>query len=260
MSNSICDRLMQDFGRSLSYNAQELRPSFIANFVFNGFLSYMAIMFNILTVYAIRKTSSLPQGLKTLLLSLAVSDLGVGFVVQPLYIALLVNRLQENLRNCTIIVAFGIFMTLFSAASFFGVMALIVDRYLAIYLHLRYQELVPHRRVVTSVISIWVFSVLLTLISVWAPKTISSKIIGITGFVCFIATMFLNYKIYLAIRSHASQIQPLQIQEVLQNGEMANTTRLRKSAIGTFYIYFVFLICFLPLILAVVVHACLYDG
>ena len=70
MSNSICDRLMQDFGPSLRYNAQELRPSFIANCVFNGFLSYMAIMLNILTVYAIRKTSSLPQGLKTLLLSL----------------------------------------------------------------------------------------------------------------------------------------------------------------------------------------------
>ena len=34
---------------------------------------------------------------------------------------------------------------------------------------------------------------------------------------------------------------------------MANTTRLRKSAIGTFYIYFVFLICFFPLILTVVV-------
>ena len=40
-------------------------------------------MLNIVTIHAIRKTPSLPKTLKTLLLSLAVSDVGVGFLVQP---------------------------------------------------------------------------------------------------------------------------------------------------------------------------------
>ena len=48
-------------------------------------------MLNILTIHAIRKTSSLPKPLKTLLLSIAVSDLGVGFLAQPLYIAWMVS-------------------------------------------------------------------------------------------------------------------------------------------------------------------------
>ena len=41
----------------------------------NAFLSYTATMLNIVTIHAIRKTPSLSKNLKTLLLSLAVSDL-----------------------------------------------------------------------------------------------------------------------------------------------------------------------------------------
>ena len=57
----------------------------IANCVFSSFLSYTAIMLNIVTIHAIRKSPSLPKTLKTLLLSLAVSDVGAGFLGQPFY-------------------------------------------------------------------------------------------------------------------------------------------------------------------------------
>ena len=50
----------------------------------------------------------------------------------------------------------------FCLASFLGVVApaVSVDRFLAIHLHLRYQELVTHKRVVAVVISIWLLSVI----------------------------------------------------------------------------------------------------
>ena len=54
---------------------------------------------------------------------------------------------------------FTVIIGVFSVASFFGVVAVSVDRFLAIHLHLRYQELVTHKRVVTVVISIWLLSV-----------------------------------------------------------------------------------------------------
>ena len=41
---------------------------------------------------------------------------------------------------------------LFSTASFLGVVAVSVDRFLAVHLHLRYQELVTHKLVVVVVI------------------------------------------------------------------------------------------------------------
>ena len=76
--------------------AKVLSSSYIANSVLNAFLSCTAVMLNSVTIHAIRKTSSLPKPLKPLLLSLAVSDLGVGLIVQPLYIACLIMELQQN--------------------------------------------------------------------------------------------------------------------------------------------------------------------
>ena len=63
------------------------------NCVFNAFLCLTTIVLNIITIQAIRKTSSLPKTLKTLPLSLAASDLGVGLLVQPLYVAILVMEI-----------------------------------------------------------------------------------------------------------------------------------------------------------------------
>ena len=69
----------------------------------------------------------------------------------------MINQLQGNNRNCTTSTAFAILMSMFSFTSFLGVMSLIVDRFLAIHLHLRYQELVTHRGVIAVVVSMWVF-------------------------------------------------------------------------------------------------------
>ena len=70
-------------------------------------------------------------------------------------------KIEQNADNgayYTIYGAFYIQSFLFSFASFFGVFALTIDRFLAIHLHLRYQELVTHKRVVAVVSSVWVLS------------------------------------------------------------------------------------------------------
>ena len=59
---------------------EDLHSTATANCVFNSFLCYTSIMLNIVAIYAIRKTSSLPKTLKALLLSPAVSNVGVGLV------------------------------------------------------------------------------------------------------------------------------------------------------------------------------------
>ena len=62
-----------------------------------------------------------------------------------------------------------VLVNLFYSASFFGVTALTVDRFLAIHLHLRYQELVTHKRVVAVVILKWAFSASPSLIGLLVP-------------------------------------------------------------------------------------------
>jgi len=71
----------------------------------------------------------LPETLKTLLLSLAVSDVGVGLFSQPFYILLLVKWIRENDPGCNTYKTFDTIVGLFSTASFFGVLAVSVDRF-----------------------------------------------------------------------------------------------------------------------------------
>ena len=222
----------------------------VINCVWDAFLSSTAIALNIIKIQALRKVSSFPKTLQTLLLSLAVSDLGVGLLVQPLFIAGLVlktaERITNNCRICTLSLEIG--QVLFASASFVGVVALTVDRFLAIHLHVRYQELVTHKRVVAAVISIWVFSALVSLLeSIQIKSEVIFIILISTETVCYITTGLFYCKIYVAVQHHRNQIHALQVQQIAQNGELAaNSSRLTKTAAGTFYVYVVFVACYLP--------------
>ncbi|XP_078349038.1 adenosine receptor A2b-like [Oculina patagonica] len=244
MNESSCELTLQYYPEI--YDVEDLHSTSVANCVFNNFLSYATTMLNIVTIYAIRKTSSLPKTLKTLLLSLAVSDVGVALLAQPLYISLLVKWIQKSTASCSIHEVFFLVGHLFSTASFFGVVAVSVDRFLAIHLHLRYQELVTHKRVVAVVTSIWVLSVFLSLMPWWAPRDILTLFTGILIVVGLVFTIMLYIRIYLAVRRHKNQVQALQVQQVAQTDEIANFASLIKSVVGIFYVYLVFLLCYLP--------------
>ena len=138
MKKSSCELLIQNYPKLSEF--EELRSTYIANCAFNNFLSYTAILWNIVTIHAMRKTLSLPKTLKTLLLSLAVSDVGVGLLGQPFYSSILVKWVQQSSPNCSTFVLYVTITQFFTVASFSGVVVLSVDRFLAIHLHLRYQE------------------------------------------------------------------------------------------------------------------------
>ena len=242
MTKSWCELLLP-FNPKVSH-VEELHSTYIANCVFNSFLSFTAILLNIVTIHAIRKTSSLPKPLRTLLLSLAVSDLGVGLFVQPFYISLLAKWLQHSIPNCTTFKVFSLVEVMLTAASFFGVVAVTVDRFLAIHLHLRYQELVTHKRVLALTISIWVLSVLISLTPLWVSPAIFALFLGILCFGFLLETV-LYIRIYFVVRRHNNEIQALHDQ-VQQADEMANFAGIVKTAVGVFYVYLLFLFCYLP--------------
>lgn len=246
MTKTTCDILLQ-IAPTIS-DVDDLQSTYIINCVFNIFLSYTATMLNIVTIYAIRKTSSLPKPLKTLLLSLAVSDLGVGLLSEPFYISLLVRWSQLNLSSC---IAFNIFffpVRLFVATSYFTVVIISIERFLALHFHLRHHELVTHKRVAVVVISIWMFCLFISSIH-FSSSRIVSVIFPFIAMACILATTFIYWKIYVVLRRHKDQIQALQPQEArqaVQNGFVVNFVSLKKSIVGLFYVYLVFLICYLP--------------
>ena len=216
----------------------------------NSFTSYAAIMLNIMAIIALRKTPSLPKPLKVLLLSISVSDLCVGLLVQPLYVALhMINEDKPIFKPLATVNAIS--TTFFCTATLLGICAVSVDRFLAIHLHLRYQEIVTHRRVVAVVISIWILSALL---SVRRTNTHSEKtdriIFAIIVFItlgCLVAIAMIYVKLYLVLKHHIMQVHTLNIQlDSHDAAAIEDTARQKKSAVAIFYLYLTLLICYFP--------------
>ena len=162
--------------------------SYLILCILNANFSHTATILNIVAICVIMKTLSLSRNFKTLLLSLTVSDLGISVLAQPMFVAYLtMDSTQANETNETYSVIY--IMTLipvnfFLFASLFSVTVLCADRFLAIHLHLRYQELVTYKRIAVAVISIWVISALISLIRLFIPRNIMYVVFIFFYFFC----------------------------------------------------------------------------
>ena len=244
MNGLYCNESSQHYPSIADF--KDLRPTIITNCIFNSFLTYTAIMFNIVTIYAIHKAATIAKPLKTLLLHLAFSDVAVGLFGQPLYISLLIKWLRMENPSCNAYLILSISGALFSLASSLGVVAVSIERFLAVHLHLRYQELVTHKRVVYMVISIWVYSIFVSSMTFWEPRRTPNAFSSVTAAIGFILIFAFYIKIYLTVRRHKNQIQSMQIREEAQSDEIKKFAALIKSTISIFYVTIVFAVCHLP--------------
>ena len=242
MSNVICN---DSAIYPISTELRDLLSTFIVNCIFNNFLTHTSIMLNIVTIYAIYKTSAIAKTLKTLLLSLACSDVAVGLFSQPLYTFSLINGLRLRNTGCITKQLATILSYLFSTASFLGVVAG-VDRFLAVHLHLRYQELVTHKRVVVVVISKWLYSAFISFMIFWVLPGTRQLINSVAVALGFIVTLVVYIRIYLTVRRHKNQIHSMQVQEVAHSDEIKDLIIIIKSTVSLFYVYLLLLICYLP--------------
>ena len=236
--------------------AADFFPRLIINLVVNSVSCYTTIMLNIVLIFALRRSSSLPKTLKALILSVAVSDIGVGLLVQPLYIARLLMEIKNtnhHWKETYKDVDRTIGRTL-GYVSFFGVTTISVDRFLAIHLHLKhqelltYQEIVTYKRVVAAVILSWILSACLALTGVLSSKNVCNLIGMTVGFVCLLTMGLIYFKISTVVRRHTVQVHAQPVETVAPNEESHSIfERLRKTAVGTFYVYLLFLACHLPI-------------
>ena len=103
-----------------------------------------------------------------------------------------------------------------------------------------------HKRVVAVVISIWILSLLFApLIFYLNSITPFHMVMAIIFGFCFIITGIIYSRMHFTACHHANQIQVLQVQ-VTQISQIESAARKRKSAISMFYVYLVFLVCYLP--------------
>ncbi|KAK2573199.1 Beta-2 adrenergic receptor [Acropora cervicornis] len=115
----------------------------------NSIISISSTLGNILVLSAIRKCQSLHSPSKALLFSLAMTDLFVGIVVLPLFIAYHLTIILEMLNYyCVIAVSYTTTSKFVSSISLLTVVTISVERYIAFRLRLRYRAVVTFQPLV----------------------------------------------------------------------------------------------------------------
>ena len=196
---------------------------------------------------AILRTSSLRSPSTVFLCSLAVSDLLVGMVVQPFYIA---HQLNPGLRLTD---AFDAFSSLSCGVSLCTVTAISVDRFLALHYHMRYPNMMTDKRAMYKSLSLGFLMILASCLYVW--NMTYARLTFVPGIaICIKVSTFVYIRIYQIVRRHQLLIH-IQQQAVQTVGVDHNLNLLRsqRSAINTSIYYVCMILCYFSLIIKLLV-------
>ena len=207
----------------------------VINSVINTPLILISIIGNSLVLAAILKTPSIRTPSMIMISSLAVSDLLVGVMAQPLFIANKFKSLTEKdlfLQHVTVMTGFFL-----CGVSLGTTTVICVDRFMAFHYHMRYSTIVTKSRVLCTVTMIWLFTFLCLGLYLW-NHPLYHLLAGIYPAICLIICTYLYIKMYGIVRHHDKQIrvqkQAVEISSCANNMHML---RLIKSAVNTFLFY-----------------------
>ena len=137
----------------------------IANCILNAPLMLLSIIGNALVLVAILRTPSTRLPSFVFLCNLAVSDLLVGLVVQPAYIAEQIVRTVSALPKAVREMGYA-----GCSVSLWTMTAITVDRFLALHYHLQYPNLMTTSRAIYTIVTIWCIITLFTFSFIWSPS------------------------------------------------------------------------------------------
>ena len=219
----------------------------VINCALNVPLMITAIIGNTLVLGAILRFYSNFSPSITFLCSLAMSDLLVGLVLQPLYIAnaLTGNSPLKRAFNTTVFAICGVTLLTMAVIS--------VDRFLALHYHMRYPNLMTRHRAIYTTTTLWILVFLLSFLNFW---TINAYYLAsaVSILICLSVSTVCYIKIYFIVKQHQLQIHIQQL-AVESNATEINQTMLRsaKNAKNTFIYYTIMILCYTPVLVAMAI-------
>ena len=214
--------------------------------VLNTFLSITAFLGNTLILVALHKESSLHPPSKLLLRSLAITDLLVGIIVEPLYVVYLMSVKSQRWYICyNVYVALFIASHILCAVSLLVLTAISVDRLLALWLGLRYRQVVTLRSVYITVIVMWVLPIVATTSYIWNPQLLSLLLFIHLSF-CLSIIIFSYMKIFFTLRHYQIQAEINVAQDQPRQAIPLNIVRYRKAVYSALWVQVTLFICYLP--------------
>ena len=217
----------------------------------NIFLSITAFLGNTLILVALHKETSLHPPSKLLYRNLAITDLCVGIIVEPLFVTYWTSVVKERWDICYHAYLAAVFSgyTL-CVVSLTTSTAISVDRLLALLLGLRYRQLVTLRRTCIIAFGFWVLSIVGSSSIFWNPHILPWCQYIITA-LCLVTTTFAYTKIFCTLRHNQIHVQnhfaPRQ-----PNQEISlNIARYRKAVYSALWVQGTLVICYLPYVIVV---------
>ena len=210
-----------------------------------------AILGNVLILLAIRKTSSIAMPTKVLLGSLAFTDLGVGLLAQPLYAVKTLS--SDVLTRCVSGVLFDILSGHLSITSFFSVMFISLDRFMALHLKLRYRTVVTLKRCLFIAVLVRLVALPWGLTFIWMHKVYFLLILTILP-ICLVISSLSFIKIYLILRRKQKCFKTPAQHKSLRQVDALTVSRYRESVNSMFIIFCALLVAYIPAWIVVLVR------
>ena len=218
------------------------------NAMLNVPLSFVAIFGNTLVVKAILSSPAIyAQPASVILCSLAVSDLLVGLIIQPIYIAkeLTGEALLQEIWNTLGYTVCGVSLSLITAKS--------VDRLMAIQFHMRYSTLVTRSRVKFTIALIWLINLAATGVYFFDSFLYDILSAILTG-MCLIISTFAYISIYRIVRRHHFRIQSQRQAVDFTRRTNLRTSQIIKSALNTFVFQVCMVACYFPMSIILMIY------
>ena len=221
---------------------------YAVNAALNDLLVIVGTFANILVFTAIRHSTSIRLPSKCLLCSLVLTDLGISLVAQPMFVTFLIAKVKESLGiSCFCLMSYSISSSMFSSLSMLIMTAISLDRYIALFFHLKYKYIVTTRRVLVVLVIFCLKGGFFA--STWFWNSTLYASLGFFGiFICFLVISVAYIKIHRGLRNqHGLEVQDqAQVQDQQQTGNTLDLAKYRRSASSMLWIYGLFILCYLP--------------
>lgn len=234
-------------------------------------IAVFSVLGNVLVCWAVGLNSNLQTITNFFVVSLAVADIAVGVLAIPFAIAISTG-FCSNFYGCLFIACFVLVLT---QSSIFSLLAIAIDRYIAIKIPLRYNSLVTGKRARGIIAICWLLSIIIGLTpmmgwhsSVNTTPPTSSPVICDAGYMnclfesvvdmsymvffnffgCVLVPLLLMFGIYLSIFMAARhQLKLIELKVV--HGEKSRSTLQKEvqAAKSLAIIVGLFAVCWLPL-------------
>ena len=215
------------------------------------FLSVTAFLGNTLILFALHKETSLHPPSKLLYRNLAITDLCVGIIAEPLYVTYFTSVVNERWDICFYAYWGGKYSSfILIAVSLLTVTAISVDRLFALLLGLRYRQVVTFRRTCITVTGFWILSIV-GASTLFLNRRITSCYQYTVTALCLVTTIFAYAKIFVTLRHNQIHVQNPSAQGQPSQAIPLNIARYRKAVYSALWVQGTLGICYIPYTIAI---------